>query len=57
MNVWRIQESEEGNEETEQWLEREREESKGFLFVFAIVLRGKKERTIEDKDNGRVGEG
>lgn len=36
---------------------REREESKGFLFVFAIVLRGKKERTIEEKDNGRVGEG
>lgn len=28
----------------------------GFVF-FAIVLRGKKERTIEDKDNVRVGKG
>lgn len=34
---------EEGSDETEQWLERERNESKGFLFGFVIVLRGKKE--------------
>lgn len=47
---------EEGNDEIEQWLERERDESKGFLFVFVIVLRGKK-RIIEDKDNVRLGEG